>query len=448
MTTARISIESAAPRAPGPATFEFDTDKRARAPNWPVIAKQRISPINYARLLIGGRAQDEARFSAQMRARLGADAQVSFVGRARSGLYLLTKYAIARTGRRRVLLSPYTIPDVVAMVLLAGGEPVFYDFTPNSTSCDVAGLAQQMDGEAACVIVTHYHVNEPRLGEISALCAANGAFLFKDCALALGGVIEGRPVGVIGDACVFSLSSFKLLNYFWGGMITTRNRDIAAYVEIETRDWPRLTARDYHHQARACFVYDMASRPALFNLAVFPRFRKRAAETGVAQSLDNERRDTLSLHPTLTSRPALAAFAEWSGKLERAEVQLAHRRAIAGVYERRLGAFMVSARAPRAGACFVNYPLIVPGGARDGVRRAMMEAGFDVGASLYPNAHRHPLYAGLPGRSANIDALVRDTLYLPTHFGVTPAYAARLADALAPRLGAAAGASPHAIAAE
>ncbi len=44
------------------------------------------------------------------------------VGRARAGLYLLVKNAV-KPERRRVLMSSFTIADVVNMVVFAGGEP-------------------------------------------------------------------------------------------------------------------------------------------------------------------------------------------------------------------------------------------------------------------------------------------------------------------------------------
>ena len=189
-------------------------DALARAPE--AVAKQRIMPISYRRALGGGRIEDEAIFLAKTRMRLGADSHAIAIGRARTGIYLLAKLA-TRGERKRVLMSPFTISDLVTMVMLAGAEPVFYDFEPSSTACSLASLESLIDDKTACVIVTHYHVNEPRLGQIEALCRAHGAYLFDDCALSFGGDIEGRSIGTLTDASVFSFSSFKLLNYFWGG---------------------------------------------------------------------------------------------------------------------------------------------------------------------------------------------------------------------------------------
>jgi hypothetical protein len=45
-----------------------------------------------------------------------------FLGRARYGIYLAIKNSIYNTGKKRVLMSPYTIMDLINCVLHAGAE--------------------------------------------------------------------------------------------------------------------------------------------------------------------------------------------------------------------------------------------------------------------------------------------------------------------------------------
>jgi len=401
------------------------------------VAKQRIAPVSYLRLLRGGTPQDEATFRQSMSDRFGKQTKVFPLGRARSGIYLLVRHAV-RPGRNRVLLSPFTIPDVVTMVMLAGGEPVFFDFEPNSTACDVGPFQSLIEKQTSCAIVTHYHVNEPRLAEIYRICREHGVYLFDDCAISFGGSIEGAPLGVLSDGSVFSFSSFKLFNYFWGGMITTQNEEIGRFIEEEMKKWPRLSARDYFAPAKACLRYDLASNPLLFETIVFPLIQRRARKGGIAHSLENMRIETTSLNATLTSKPALAAFAEWNRKLPKVAGWLAHRRSIARIYQRRLRHRMVSAANAQTvfnGSCFVNFPVTVPDARRDELAREMILSGFDVGRSLYPNVHRHQKFAVAAGVSKNVDRLVDGSIYLPTHFGVSEDYAEAIAAKLAHLLG-------------
>ena len=396
------------------------------------IAKQRIMPLSYARALRGGSADDEARFLARMGELFGADTRAIPIGRARMGIHLLAKLAV-KGGRRRVLMSPFTIPDVVTMVMLAGAEPVFYDFEPGSTAASLDSLQALIDERTACVIVTHYHVNEPRLPEIAALVRANGAYLFDDCAISFGGSIDGRPIGTLTEASVFSFSSFKLLNYFWGGLITTRDPALGDRLEREVSAWPRLAARDYRSPAKACLRYDLASSPNVFRTVVFPLFRRRVKKSPAGRGLEHVRIETDEINPTLTSRPSFAAFAEWTPKLGQIDAWLAQRRGIAAVYRKQLAAVMVGAETPEAiiaGSCFTNFPVLVPEDRCAEIARTIIVAGFDVGRALYPNAHRHPKFTSVDGLSKNIDRMVASTLYLPTHFGVSADYARAFASRL------------------
>lgn len=395
------------------------------------IAKQRIAPVSYIRALFGGHGDGPGRFRKALGARLGAGTFVIPVGRARAGIYLQVKHAI-QSGRRKVLMSPYTIPDLVTMVVLGGGEPVFYDFEPDSSACDLGSLRRLIDRETACVLVTHYHLNEPRLPEIRDICEAMGARLFDDCALALGGSIDGRPVGTLTDGSVFSLSSFKLLNAFWGGFVSTRDARFADFVERATEKWPRLRARDYLRPAARCLQYDAASRPLLFSSVVFPALRRRSKASGTMRTLEHARLPSLEFDHTLASRPSIAALSEWNRKLGRIDEWLAHRRAIASIYKGHLGSHMVSARhadgAIWQGSCFNNFPVVV-GERREEIVGQMMLSGFDVGRNLYPNVHAQ--FPDYRGESTNIERLTRTTIYLPTHLGVTAPYARDIAAHLA-----------------
>src|SRR5262249_2332837 len=140
-------------------------------------------------------------------------------------------------------------------------------------------------------------------------------------------------------------------------------REIARYVEEEVKKWPRFTVRDYIRPAKACLVYDMASRPPLFDTIVFPFFQRRIRRNGVPQAVEHLRLESENLQPSLVSQPAFAAFAEWNRKLVKIEGWLRHRREIAGIYRRQLSKYMVSAETAESvleGSCFVNFPLVVP----------------------------------------------------------------------------------------
>lgn len=402
-----------------------------------VISKQRIQPLSYGLIPFAVDERSEERFVQVIKERLGAELNVTPLGRARTGVYLLSRYASEKTGRRKVLMSPYTVPDVVNMVVLAGAEPVFFDHERNSTRADLDYLRQAIDDDTACVILTHYHVNERRIDQIARLCRSHGAYLFDDCALVFGGNVDGRPIGGLTDASVFSFSSFKLLNFFWGGMVTTSDSELAAWLHRTVSAWPRLQLKDYARQARVCVTYDFATRPPIFSSIVFPRLLKQANAARAAKTLEHVRLESVELDSTLTSRPHPSAFGEWLRKMPKTDDWLARRREIARIYHTVLAAHAISAPLSEADfteSCFVNYPVAAPPERRDDICLAMMQKGYDVGRSLYPNCHKQPRFTHLGGKSDSVDRLAASALYLPTHYGVSDDYARAVAAALAEHL--------------
>lgn len=397
------------------------------------VPKQRIAALPYVGSLWRGTRRDEARFCNEVRAIVGGEGVHCVpLGRARTGVYLLVRWAV-RGGRTKVILSPCTIPDVVNMVRLAGGEPVFVDYLPHSTNIDLDQLDDLLDDCTACVIATHYHVSQTAIPLIRSLCANRGVLLFEDCAIAFGAVMEGKPVGAQTDASVFSFSAFKFLNFFWGGLITTRDSKLADWLRAETAAWRRLAYRDYLLHAKNITIYDLATRPGIFQAFTFPRLQQRAKVSSAPVELPYQRIENRTLDETLVTRPSYAAFAHWRGRLQRVQEQIVRRRRIAAIYRQRLGSFMVSAETGAEvvnGSCFVNFPIWVGSLNQSALHRDAMIAGFDLGQSLYPNVHDLDAFQNCPGVSTQAQRLVQSTVYLPTHPGVPFAYAEQLSEAV------------------
>jgi perosamine synthetase len=357
------------------------------------------------------------------------------LGRARSGIYLLIKGAVTNV-RRRVILSPYTIPDVVNMVLFAGGEPVFVDFRPNSTNLDLDHLASLVDDQTACVMVTHYHVSQAETPAIADLCNVRGIRFFDDCAISLGASYEGKPIGTVSDGSVLSFSAFKTLNFYWGGAVVA-SHDEGEAIASEVAEWPRLSFRQYLPQIKKVCLFAAATSRMLFPL-VYGLRRRIIASGEIVDIYPVSRIETTHLDATIRSRPALAATSEWNRKFGEAADIISHRRQIAAIYDRHFRDINVSAETPearRSESVFVNYPILVGLDRRDEIYRSALNHDFDVGLSLYPNVHEMEGFSKFRGQTTNVSRLVRSIISLPTHRRVTPEYAENLSVFLGRQLG-------------
>lgn len=396
-----------------------------------VQPRQIVYPMRYLIPWVSGNAQSERTFIAQSSERLGG-AHILPLGRARAGLYLLVKSALTDR-RRRVLMSPLTIADVVNMVKFAGGEPVFVDCLPDSTNMDVAHLRALIDDSAACVLLTHYCVTQNRTQEIVGLCHSHGVKVFEDCAVALGATLDGQPVGAFGDASVFSLSGFKIQNFIWGGFIATRDAELFDALSREVSCWPRLRPGQYFGMAKTMLRYALLTSRPVFPFAF--RARRLTVQQGkIADLIPRVLIETPTLDETITTRPSLAAFAEWNHKSSEVNRIIAHRQKIAAIYDKKFRDICAAAETDeetRASSSWFSYPIVVGKENRERVYREVLRRGYDIGLMLYPNVHELPANADIPGRSSTISAFVRAILTLPTHPRITASYAEELASCVA-----------------
>ena len=393
-----------------------------------VQPRQVIFPISVFQPWRHASANQDAIFSAKIAELTRLSGGLVLLGRARTGIYLLVKHTIS-SSRRKVILSPYTIPDVVNMVRFAGGEPVFVDCLPQSTNIDMDHLATLMDNETCCILLTHYHVNQQNTFDIVKICRERDIYVFDDCAISLGASMYGKPNGSFTDGSIFSFSGFKIMNFFWGGMISVNAKLILESIVDETSKWPRLSSRQYARHAWTITKFSVATSRLVFPILF--QVRRFFIQHGTTQDIfPFTRVESKELDQTILTRPSLTAVSEWTEKLKSIEFILSHRRMVARVYDEVLHDIAVSRETNeeiRTTSSFMNYPIFVGSANRDRLYREVMARGFDIGLSLYPNAHETTSFTGIAGASENVSTLVRSILTLPTHWRIDPGYARKLA---------------------
>ena len=199
------------------------------------------------------------------------------VPQARFGLYLIFKQ-LCTPERPNVVMSPYTIHDVVNMVLCAGGVPVFADIQSETCNIDPAQIEKLVDQRTAAVMVTHLHGLACDMDRIMRICDAAKVPVVEDAAQAFGARVGGRLVGGIGQYGVFSFGRAKNINAFFGGMVTTKDAKVAAAIRAELATLPDEDPRKLAKRIAHCVVGDLMTFPPLFSPVTFKVFRYGAAK--------------------------------------------------------------------------------------------------------------------------------------------------------------------------
>jgi perosamine synthetase len=133
------------------------------------------------------------------------------------------------------------------------------------------------------------------LGALGRIASARGLVTIEDAAHALGASYQGRPVGAVADLTTFSFHPAKLITTGEGGMVTTRDDDLAARLRrfrnhgLET-DFRERTARgtpyssmvDLGYNYRLTDIQCALGLSQLAKLDVLVKRRTRIAERYVA----------------------------------------------------------------------------------------------------------------------------------------------------------------------
>jgi len=190
---------------------------------------------------------------------------------ARVGIYLVLK-ALTAT-RKKVVLSPYTIHDVINMVICAGATPVFADIDRKTCNIDTAEVARLIDDDTGAVMVTHLHGLACDIEGVRDVCRTRGVPLLEDTSQAIGARVAGRRLGTFGDAGIFSFGMAKNVNCLYGGLIATDRDDLATQLRAELAPLPYQDAELLLKRAAFCYAGDLMTADVVFPLGTFKVFR-------------------------------------------------------------------------------------------------------------------------------------------------------------------------------
>lgn len=184
---------------------------------------------NYARVIVETLARRSTKGSAieELETALTKMAAAPFavaMPMARTAIHFVLKTLI-QPGQK-VILSPYTIADVVNMVVSADGIPVFADIQKETCNIDPSQIEELIDSNTGAVLVTHFYGLLCDMPRIVHICRERGVPLVEDAAQAFGAQLDSKPAGSFGDAGIYSFGMYKPVNSFFGGMIVTNRQDV------------------------------------------------------------------------------------------------------------------------------------------------------------------------------------------------------------------------------
>jgi perosamine synthetase len=166
-----------------------------------------------------------------------------------------------------VMIPSYTCAAVWQAVRQSGATPRLIDIDPVTLNITAATIRKKMNPRCKAVVVTHSFGLPADLDEISKL----GLPVIEDCALALGAIYKGKPVGSRGIISTFSFYATKMICAGEGGMVCSSNARLLARIsDLNHTDMRNNLVPRYNYK-----MSDLTAGLALSQLGRLPQYLTR-----------------------------------------------------------------------------------------------------------------------------------------------------------------------------
>ena len=127
-----------------------------------------------------------------------------------------------------VIVPALTFAACGHVVEAVGAVPVFADCHPEAGQLDPEAVERNVTKRTKAILLMHFAGRAGYLGTMQAVARRHNLRIVEDCATALGAVHSGKHVGLHGDVGCFSFHPVKHITTCEGGMLVTKDPEIAA----------------------------------------------------------------------------------------------------------------------------------------------------------------------------------------------------------------------------
>lgn len=148
-----------------------------------------------------------------------------------------------------VIVPSVTYVATALAPLYVGAQPVFADIRMDSLNLDVDSCERIYSKKTKAVIFVPLFGCSGGLDSIRTFCRERNLLLIEDCAQACGTMVQGKHIGVAGQASCFSFFETKSISVGEGGLLLLRDIEAAKIARslrhhgIQLRDGKRVVER-------------------------------------------------------------------------------------------------------------------------------------------------------------------------------------------------------------
>ena len=304
------------------------------------------------------------------------------VGAGRLGLRLILTGLGVGPGDE-VLLPAFTDQSVPNAIRRVGATPVYVDIQRSTHNLDPSLLSERHSPRCRAIIATHLFGAPCDMKAVLTFARRHHLAVIEDCAHAIDAHTEEGKCGSIGDAAIFSFVVTKAINAFGGGMVTTRDPQLARHIRSQLATLPTPETTALLRRVLAGYVLNTLTRPEIFGLLGAPALRALDASGGDIVSMYNQlvRPSTVNAHvdTAFTGMQAAAVLHQ----LRQLSLTQKRRHQAASTLLEAMSGSLHPQKLERPNDTHAYYFLIATSDEPDAMVRQLLRHGIDIG--------RHPM---------------------------------------------------------
>jgi dTDP-4-amino-4,6-dideoxygalactose transaminase len=206
------------------------------------------------------------RFEQDFDAYLGGGVQAIAVNSATAGLHLALESLGIGPGDE-VIVPTLTFTATAEVARYLGARPVFVDVEPDRMTLSVAAVEAALTPRTRAIVPVHYAGLACDMDGLLALARRHGLRVVEDAAHAFPTRYKGRLVGTLdSDITVFSFYANKTMTTGEGGMVVTRDPDLAQRVRVMRLHGISQDAFDRYVSHKPAWYYEVVAAGFKYNL--------------------------------------------------------------------------------------------------------------------------------------------------------------------------------------
>ena len=342
------------------------------------------------------------------------------VGSARMAAYLVLKGWGLEPGDE-VLLPGFTYFSIPSIMIALGVRPVFVDIDRETYLMDPEDLARKITPRSRVVVPTHLYGFPCDMDRILKTSWSAGLRVLEDCAQATGARYQGKRTGSFGDAAYYTFGLTKNITTLKGGMVTTDDDDLAAFLADEMSCRDKAPLKPLLKEVGVGAAMMVATDPRVYPLTLHPLLRRMTRWTGrdVLHDAFEESAVLYESEPAgfqhSGARPVQAAVGLVQlGRIERLNgMRAAHGRYLLDHLSHASG-LSVPRFAPGAEPIFMSFPIQVDD--PTAVAARLLERGVDSTRGYMADCSTLEIFQGkVTGDCPNAGHVSRHILHIPVH---------------------------------